>query len=82
MNRAAATWALASIPHCVYPVEWRESGDECWWMLLRCGECGAEREVTVANHVAQRFEDDLDQAEREIKRAVATADDDAAGPRA
>lgn len=58
----------------VYPVEWSESGDEHWWMLLRCGECRAEREVTVANAIARRFGDDLDAAEREIKRAVARLD--------
>ena len=58
----------------VHPVEWSESGDEHWWMLLRCGECGAEREVTVANRIAQRFGDDLDAAEQEIKRMVARLD--------
>ena len=58
----------------VHPVEWRESGDEHWWMRLRCGECRAEREVTVANADAQRFGDTLDTAEREIQRAVARLD--------
>ena len=58
----------------VHPVEWRESGDEHWWMLLRCGECSAEREVTVANAVAQQFGDRLDTAERELQRAVARLD--------
>jgi hypothetical protein len=58
----------------VHPVEWSESGDEHWWMLLRCGECRAEREVTVANAVAQRFSDSLDTAEREIGRTVARLD--------
>ena len=58
----------------VHPVEWRESGDEHWWMLLRCGECWAEREVTVADRVANRFDIDLLAAEKEIKRAVAQLD--------
>ena len=64
--------------HCdsdaVHPVEWRESGDEHWWMHLRCGECEAEREVTVTNAAAERFGDDLDAAEREIERVVAQLD--------
>ena len=58
----------------VHPVEWRENGGEHWWMLLRCGECRAEREVTVANAVAQRFGGSLDTAESEILRAVARLD--------
>ena len=43
-------------------------------MLLRCGECRAEREVTVANDVAQRFGDRLDSAENEIRRAAGRLD--------
>jgi hypothetical protein len=58
----------------VHPVEWGESGDEHWWMRLRCGECRAEREVTVANAVAQRFGDRLDTAESELQRAAARLD--------
>jgi hypothetical protein len=60
----------------VHPLEWSERGDEHWWMLLRCGECGTEREVTVANRVAQRFGEDLDAAEREIERVVGRLDAD------
>ena len=58
----------------VHPTEWSESGDEHWWMLLRCGECRAEREVTVANAVAKRFADSLDAAERTILHAAARLD--------
>src|SRR4051794_24477842 len=58
----------------VHPVEWSEIGDAHWWMLLRCGECGTEREVTVADQIAQRFGETLDAAEREIERAVARLD--------
>ena len=60
----------------VHPVEWSESGDEHWWMLLRCGECQAVREVTVANVIAKRFGDSLDTAEREILRAAAQLDEE------
>jgi len=58
----------------VHPVEWGESGDANWWMLLRCGECRMEREVTVADHIAPRFGETLDAAAREIERAVARLD--------
>ena len=60
----------------VHPVEWRESDDEHWWMLLRCGECHGEREVTVCNEVAKRFGADLDAAQQEIDRAVRQLDEE------
>ena len=43
-------------------------------MLLRCGQCGAERDVTVANAVAQRFGNSLDTAESEIRGSVVRLD--------
>ena len=58
----------------VHPVEWHETDDTHWWMLLRCGECLAEREVTVTDRVAERFDQQLRLAEREIKRAAARLD--------
>jgi hypothetical protein len=58
----------------VHPVEWHESDEQHWWMLLRCGACGSERDVTVADDVAKRFGEDLDAAERQIERAVAELD--------
>jgi hypothetical protein len=58
----------------VHPVEWREADSEHWWMLLRCGSCFHEREVTVPDAVAQRFGRDLDAAEEEIGRAAAALD--------
>jgi len=58
----------------VHPVEWHESDDEHWWMLLRCGECWAEREVNVGDGIAKRFDISLNAAEEEIKRAVARLD--------
>jgi hypothetical protein len=64
--------------HCqadyVHPVEWRESGDEHWWMLLRCGACRADREVVVANAVAERFGRELDAVEDELERTVRELD--------
>jgi hypothetical protein len=44
----------------VDPIEWDAVGDDRWWMLLRCGECGVTREVTVADADAQRFDIELD----------------------
>ena len=58
----------------VHPVEWNEDGDEHWWMRLRCGECRAEREVTVPDDVATQYGEDLDSALREIGREATRLD--------
>jgi hypothetical protein len=66
--------------HChadyVCPVEWQESGDEHWWLLLRCGECRREREVTIPDEVAKRFGADLDASQREIERVLRELDEE------
>src|SRR6476619_2782294 len=58
----------------VHPVEWCESGEEHWWMLLRCGTCRAESAVTVTTDVAERYGRDLDDAQEVIARAVRMLD--------
>ena len=58
----------------VHPVAWREAGDEHWWMLLRCGACGAAREVVVANAVAERYGRELDAVEDALERTVRELD--------
>jgi hypothetical protein len=58
----------------VHPVDWCEADDEHWWMLLRCGECAAEREVTIGDDVAKRYGEDLDAAQHEIDRLVQRLD--------
>jgi hypothetical protein len=64
--------------HCgadyVHPAQWHEAGDEHWWILLRCGQCGEEREVTIGDDVAKRYGEDLDAAQRQIDRAVQSLD--------
>jgi hypothetical protein len=58
----------------VHPVEWHESGEDHWWMLLRCGTCRGESEVTVSNDVAERYGRDLDDALEVIARAARVLD--------
>ena len=58
----------------VYPDEWRESGEEHWWMLLRCGACRTAREIVVTNEIAERYGRDLDAAQADIERAVRALD--------
>jgi hypothetical protein len=51
----------------VNPVDWEPVELERWWILLRCGECGTWRDVTVTNAVAQRYDVELN------RRAVGLA---------
>jgi hypothetical protein len=52
----------------VHPVDWKPHDDRHWWMLLRCGACGASREETVPDHVAQVYDRELDLAQHRIRR--------------
>jgi hypothetical protein len=71
-NRRRAT--LADCTACgtdfVHPVEWRPHDAHSWWMLLRCGACGASREETVSDAEAQRYDRELDHAEHLMRRAA------------
>jgi hypothetical protein len=55
---------------CVIPIEWMQQPDSSWWMYLRCGSCGASREVVVRDSVAQRYDADLDRGTHEIAAAL------------
>jgi hypothetical protein len=71
-NRRRAT--LADCTACgaefVYPVEWSPNDRHTWWMLLRCGACGATREATVPDAEAERYDEELDRAEHRIRRTA------------
>ena len=62
-TRGPGSSGLATCALCrrdfVSPVEWEPVDEGHWWMLLRCGECGTFREVTVDNRIAERFDDEL-----------------------
>ena len=61
-------------PECgeefVYPVTWTESGPADWWLLLRCGGCGAWRDVVASNCAVEAYERVLDE-EMAVIRAAA-----------
>jgi hypothetical protein len=71
-NRPRGT--LADCTECgadyVHPVEWSPHDGDCWWMLLRCGACGASREETVPDAEAELYERELDRAELKMRRAA------------
>jgi hypothetical protein len=69
---------LETCPLCerdfVNPVAWEPADERHWWMLLRCGECDAWREVTVSDAEAQRFDVELDRRADMLARAAARLD--------
>ena len=71
-NRRRAT--LSDCSDCgadfVHPVEWSPNDRGTWWMLLRCGACGATREETVPDVEAERYDRELDLAEHRMRRAA------------
>jgi transcription elongation factor Elf1 len=71
-NRRRAT--LSDCSECgadfVHPVEWSPNDGGTWWMLLRCGACGASREATVPDEEAERYDQELDMAEYRMRRAA------------
>jgi hypothetical protein len=71
-NRRRAT--LSDCSDCgadfVHPVEWSPNDGGTWWMLLRCGACGATREETVLDADAERYDRELDLAEHRMQRAA------------
>jgi flavoprotein len=73
-RRPNAETDLEHCVHCdrdfVYPVEWEPISKECWWILLRCGECDEWREATVPNAIAERFDIELDRRADVMHRAL------------
>jgi hypothetical protein len=54
----------------VYPVSWTESGPADWWLHLRCGACGASRDVVASDLTVEAFDRQLD-GEMEMIEAAA-----------
>jgi hypothetical protein len=77
-KRHTSASGLVVCPDCrrdfVNPVEWETAGPDHWRMLLRCGYCTASREVTVSDHVAQRFDDELNRRAQPIAKAAERLD--------
>jgi uncharacterized Zn finger protein len=65
---------LERCPRCseefVYPVTWTESGPADWWVLLRCGACGAWRDVIASNQAVEAFDRLLDEHVHMIRTAA------------
>jgi hypothetical protein len=74
MSRFRRPKRLERCPRCseefVYPVTWTESGPADWWLLLRCGACGAWRDVIASNQAVEAFDRLLDEHVRVIRTAA------------
>jgi len=82
LNRRPPPTGLCVCPlcrsDCVVPVDHLAADEEHWWMRLRCGACGAGREMTVTNEDAQRYDRDLARGMAAIERTVKRLDRDSA----
>ena len=54
----------------VCPVPWSEQGPADWWLMLRCGSCGASREVVASNSAVAAYDSQLDEGMQEINAAA------------
>jgi hypothetical protein len=65
---------LDQCPGCgegfVYPVTWTEWGPTEWLVLLRCGGCGASRDVVASNDEVAALDRMLDQEMDLIRMAA------------
>jgi len=58
----------------VNPTDWAEQDGARWWIRLRCGECGASREVVVPQAAAERYDHDLNRGMETIATALERLD--------
>ena len=58
----------------VNPVDWHESGERHWWVMLRCGECAWVREAVITEAEARQLERDLEPGLRQIAAAAEKLD--------
>jgi hypothetical protein len=74
LQRAGSGYELHSCSDCgkafAYPVTWTESGPADWWLLLRCGSCGAWRDVVASNPVVAEYDRILDEDVDRIRCAA------------
>ena len=54
----------------VIPTDWAEHDKAAWWIRLRCGECGSNREMVVSDATATRYDQRLQQTMDEIAQAL------------
>jgi hypothetical protein len=58
----------------VCPTEWETAGEASWWLHLRCGACGATRELVIGDAAAAGLDRTLGRHAAMIERAIAQLD--------
>ena len=52
-------------------MNWAEAGEHHWWLLIRCGDCGAWIQATIGNSLAAALDVELDRQQAQIAAALA-----------
>ena len=53
------------------PMEWAEAGEHHWWLRIRCPECDAWVQATIANSLAAALDVVLNRQQAQIAAALA-----------
>jgi hypothetical protein len=59
---------MECVSDLVYPVEWEESGDENWSVLLHCPNCDIYREGVFTQNTVEVFDEELDRGADALAR--------------
>jgi hypothetical protein len=54
----------------VCPVRQTAAGDDSWWLLLRCGECGTWHETFARDEAVEALERMMERAAEAVGQAV------------
>ncbi len=54
----------------VHPIRWSEFGAHRWWLLLRCGNCGAWHEAFATNAAVEAYDRFIERGIVSIERAA------------
>jgi hypothetical protein len=52
------------------PVDWEPSGDDFWWIQMRCGECEVWIETVIGNRAAAALDVELDYQQAQMAFAA------------
>ena len=59
---------VACASELVYPLQWEESGEENWGVLLHCPNCDVFREGTFSQQTVEGFDEELDRGADALAR--------------
>jgi hypothetical protein len=66
--------AILDCPLChsdlACPMEWGVADEASWWILVRCGDCEAWKEIVISNEQAALLDRELDRQMTAMSRAA------------